>query len=308
MSPSRRTDGSAPASSKRSPRSTLAVRPLEPQATTNSGAPRRRSAASDEHANAAAGCSACRAQVNGGCCHRDRHASSWRSRSPRSSTATLVAPRRRKLDRGAASSPGGEHAPAAGPPADLRDDHRDRRRARAGQFEAVKRSATGVLASSAVLGLVVGLRRAPDARERDRRDPARDHPADPDRRPRDVRGRDRRRSRTSASPTRTSARRTTRRLIVPNERLAQSTIENHTIVDPRVRVEVEVWLPPRRTPTRALEALGDGARSWTSRSPRSTRTASSSRWPRWAASAARARRRRGKGPRVAPSKRSGVKV
>ena len=46
------------------------------------------------------------------------------------------------------------------------------------------------------------------------------------------------------------------RLIVPNERLAQSTIENHTIVDPRVRVEVEVWLPPWADTGRALEALG----------------------------------------------------
>ena len=46
------------------------------------------------------------------------------------------------------------------------------------------------------------------------------------------------------------------RLIVPNERLAQSTIENHTIVDPRVRVEVDVWLPPWADTGRALEALG----------------------------------------------------
>jgi small-conductance mechanosensitive channel len=45
------------------------------------------------------------------------------------------------------------------------------------------------------------------------------------------------------------------RLIVPNERLAQSTIENHTIVDPRVRVEVDVWLPPDADTSRALEAL-----------------------------------------------------
>jgi small conductance mechanosensitive channel len=33
------------------------------------------------------------------------------------------------------------------------------------------------------------------------------------------------------------------RLIVPNERLAQSTIENHTVVDPGVQVEVSIWLP-----------------------------------------------------------------
>ena len=39
-----------------------------------------------------------------------------------------------------------------------------------------------------------------------------------------------------------------RRLIVPNERLAQSSIENHTIISPRVQVEVSVWLAPRRRP------------------------------------------------------------
>ena len=45
------------------------------------------------------------------------------------------------------------------------------------------------------------------------------------------------------------------RLVVPNERLAQSTIENHTIVDPRVRVEVELWLPPHADASRALAVL-----------------------------------------------------
>jgi small-conductance mechanosensitive channel len=47
------------------------------------------------------------------------------------------------------------------------------------------------------------------------------------------------------------------RVIVPNERLASSTIENHTIVDPRVRVEVEVWLPPHADSSRALAVLGE---------------------------------------------------
>jgi small-conductance mechanosensitive channel len=47
------------------------------------------------------------------------------------------------------------------------------------------------------------------------------------------------------------------RLVVPNERLAQSTIENHTIVDPRVRVEVELWLPPHADAPRALAVLGN---------------------------------------------------
>jgi small-conductance mechanosensitive channel len=34
------------------------------------------------------------------------------------------------------------------------------------------------------------------------------------------------------------------RLIVPNERLAQSSIENHTVIDPRVKVEVSIWVAP----------------------------------------------------------------
>ncbi len=46
-----------------------------------------------------------------------------------------------------------------------------------------------------------------------------------------------------------------RRLVVPNERLAQSSIFNHTVVDPRVQVEVSVWLPPGGDATRALELL-----------------------------------------------------
>jgi small-conductance mechanosensitive channel len=48
-----------------------------------------------------------------------------------------------------------------------------------------------------------------------------------------------------------------RRLIVPNEKLASSPIANHTVVDPRVRVEVSVWLPPGADVDRALELLED---------------------------------------------------
>jgi small-conductance mechanosensitive channel len=47
-----------------------------------------------------------------------------------------------------------------------------------------------------------------------------------------------------------------RRIVIPNERLAQNTIENHTIIDPRVRVNVSVWLPPGGDATRALRVLG----------------------------------------------------
>ncbi|HEY1277571.1 MAG TPA: mechanosensitive ion channel domain-containing protein [Thermoleophilaceae bacterium] len=46
-----------------------------------------------------------------------------------------------------------------------------------------------------------------------------------------------------------------RRLIVPNERLAQSSIENHTVVDPRVQVEVSVWVSPDTDLDRALELI-----------------------------------------------------
>ncbi|HEX2070768.1 MAG TPA: mechanosensitive ion channel domain-containing protein [Thermoleophilaceae bacterium] len=46
-----------------------------------------------------------------------------------------------------------------------------------------------------------------------------------------------------------------RRLVVPNERLAQSSIVNHTVVDPRVKVAVDIWLPPDADTDRALSAL-----------------------------------------------------
>src|SRR5688572_20747538 len=50
-----------------------------------------------------------------------------------------------------------------------------------------------------------------------------------------------------------------RRLIVPNERLAQSSITNHTIQDPRVQVEVSVWLPPGADLDQAIELIeGEG--------------------------------------------------
>ena len=45
------------------------------------------------------------------------------------------------------------------------------------------------------------------------------------------------------------------RLMVPNERLAQSSVENHTVVDPRVQVEVSVWIPPGADVDRALELI-----------------------------------------------------
>jgi small-conductance mechanosensitive channel len=45
------------------------------------------------------------------------------------------------------------------------------------------------------------------------------------------------------------------RLIVPNERLAQSSVENFTIHDPRVQVEVSVWLAPDADLDQAIELI-----------------------------------------------------
>ena len=46
-----------------------------------------------------------------------------------------------------------------------------------------------------------------------------------------------------------------RRLIVPNERLAQSSIYNHTIIDPSLQIEVSIWLELGSDVNRALETL-----------------------------------------------------
>jgi small-conductance mechanosensitive channel len=46
-----------------------------------------------------------------------------------------------------------------------------------------------------------------------------------------------------------------RRLVVPNERLAQSSIVNHTVVDPRIHVEVDLWLPLDADADEAVEVL-----------------------------------------------------
>ena len=48
-----------------------------------------------------------------------------------------------------------------------------------------------------------------------------------------------------------------RRLVVPNERLAQSSVQNHTVVDPRVQVEVSAWLPLGADVDRALELIAE---------------------------------------------------
>src|SRR4051812_9149198 len=46
-----------------------------------------------------------------------------------------------------------------------------------------------------------------------------------------------------------------RRLIVPNERLAQSSVLNHTILDARVQAEVSIWLPADADLERAIELI-----------------------------------------------------
>jgi small-conductance mechanosensitive channel len=46
-----------------------------------------------------------------------------------------------------------------------------------------------------------------------------------------------------------------RRLIVPNELLAQGSVMNHTIAERRVQVEVSVWLPPDTDLDKAMELI-----------------------------------------------------
>ena len=122
------------------------------------------------------------------------------------------------------------------------------------QFAAVKRVATGVLASSAVLGLVVGFAaRATLANAvagvllaitqpirigdlvtfEDETGVVED-------------------MRLTYTYIRTDD---GRRVIVPNERLAQNTVQNHTIIDTRVRVEASVWIPREVDAIAALAAM-----------------------------------------------------
>jgi small-conductance mechanosensitive channel len=50
-----------------------------------------------------------------------------------------------------------------------------------------------------------------------------------------------------------------RRIIIPNEQLASSTVINHTIVDPRVRVTVDIWLPLDADVGQAVALLSEEA-------------------------------------------------
>src|SRR3954464_6226383 len=122
------------------------------------------------------------------------------------------------------------------------------------QFAAVKRVATGVLASSAVLGLVVGFAaRATLANAVAGVLLAITQPIrigdlvtfdDETGVIEDVR--------LTYTYLRTDD---GRRIIIPNERLAQNTVQNHTIVDPRVRVEASVWISREADAIKALSVL-----------------------------------------------------
>jgi small-conductance mechanosensitive channel len=47
------------------------------------------------------------------------------------------------------------------------------------------------------------------------------------------------------------------RLIVPNERLASNPLQNHTVLDPRVETEISLWLPLGADADQALAALAE---------------------------------------------------
>ena len=128
-----------------------------------------------------------------------------------------------------------------------------------GQFEAVKRVATTVLASSAVLGLVIGFAaRATLANAVAGVLLAITQPI----RVGDVVTF----SKETGVVEDVRLAYTTihldngRRLVVPNEKLVQNPVENHTVVDPRVQVEASVWLPPGGDADRAMELITDEGR------------------------------------------------
>lgn len=125
------------------------------------------------------------------------------------------------------------------------------------QFAAVKRVATGVLASSAVLGLVVGfaarqtLANAVAGILLAITQPIRIGDLvtfeDDTGTVEDIR--------LTYTYVRTSD---GTRVVIPNERLASSTVRNHTILDSSLRIEVSVWIKPDTDPVRAIAALRGG--------------------------------------------------
>jgi small-conductance mechanosensitive channel len=125
------------------------------------------------------------------------------------------------------------------------------------QFAAVKRVATGVLASSAVLGLVVGfaarqtLANAVAGILLAITQPIRigDYVTfeDATGTVEDIR--------LTYTYVRTAD---GTRVVIPNERLAQNTVHNHSILDSSLRVEVSVWVSREIDPIRALAVLRGG--------------------------------------------------
>jgi small-conductance mechanosensitive channel len=125
------------------------------------------------------------------------------------------------------------------------------------QFAAVKRVATGILASSAVLGLVVGFA-------------ARQTLANavagvllaitqPIRIGDVIKFEDATGTVEDIRLTYTYVRTDDgTRVVIPNERLAQNTVHNYSILDPSLRVEVSVWVPTDVDPIRALAVLRGG--------------------------------------------------
>src|SRR4051794_37699510 len=122
------------------------------------------------------------------------------------------------------------------------------------QFEAIKRLATGVLASSAVLGLVVGfaarqtlanavagilLAISQPIRIGDLVTFQGDTGVVED-------------MRLTYTYLRSDD---GRRIIIPNEQLAPNPLQNHPIGAPRVRVQASVWIPPGADAMRAVSAL-----------------------------------------------------
>ncbi len=72
-----------------------------------------------------------------------------------------------------------------------------------------------------------------------------------------------------------------RRLVVPNERLAQSSITNHTVVDARVQVEVSVWVKPDIDLEQALALISseaDGVRATVAESDKEGVRLSATTW------------------------------
>ena len=122
------------------------------------------------------------------------------------------------------------------------------------QFESIKRAATGVLASSAVLGLVVGFA----ARQTLANAIAGTLIAftQPIRIDDLVTFEGETGTVEDIRLTYTFIRKGDgSRLIVPNERLASNPIQNFTIIDPRVHVEVDLYVAPGSDVAGALEAL-----------------------------------------------------